>query len=180
MISSASFATIERSSSANSPAFSHLLPDIDAKMAKKFNKLYNELPLITEDKLMALYDLLSFVIFDNAIQIVYDPLVTQIINFIEANFRENLNIHYLCSKFHISKNRLYRMFNDNLGSTVNLYITELRLNSAKLLLSASDEPVYQVAQNVGIDNYAQCPLNGCCNDADAVAKILESNADSQH
>lgn len=30
---------------------------------------------------------------------------------------------------------------------------------------------------VGIDNYAQCPLNGCCNDADAVAKILESNAD---
>lgn len=30
---------------------------------------------------------------------------------------------------------------------------------------------------VGIDNYVQCPLNGCCNDADAVATILESNAD---
>lgn len=30
---------------------------------------------------------------------------------------------------------------------------------------------------VGINNYAQCPLKGCCNDADAVAQILESNAD---
>ena len=30
---------------------------------------------------------------------------------------------------------------------------------------------------VGIDNYVQCPLNGCCNDADTVATILESNAD---
>lgn len=30
---------------------------------------------------------------------------------------------------------------------------------------------------VGIDNYTQCPLRGCCNDADDVAKILESNAD---
>lgn len=30
---------------------------------------------------------------------------------------------------------------------------------------------------VGIDNYAHCPLNGCCNDADDIAQILESNAD---
>lgn len=30
---------------------------------------------------------------------------------------------------------------------------------------------------VGIDNYTQFPLNGCCNDADDVAKILVSNAD---
>ena len=30
---------------------------------------------------------------------------------------------------------------------------------------------------VGIDNYTQRPLHGCCNDADAVAQILGSNAD---
>lgn len=28
---------------------------------------------------------------------------------------------------------------------------------------------------VGIDNYSQCPLRGCCNDADEVAKLLSSN-----
>lgn len=30
---------------------------------------------------------------------------------------------------------------------------------------------------VGIDNYTQCPLHGCCNDAEEIAKILETNAD---
>lgn len=28
---------------------------------------------------------------------------------------------------------------------------------------------------VGIDNYSQCPLRGCCNDADEVAKLLSCN-----
>lgn len=28
---------------------------------------------------------------------------------------------------------------------------------------------------VGINNYKQCPLSGCCNDADAIAKLLEEN-----
>ena len=147
------FVIMGRVRSAKSPISPHLLSDIDAKTAEKLKKLYNKLPFITEDKLMALYDLLSFVVFDSAFQIVYDPLLTKIINFIEENFRENLSVDYLCSKFHISKNRLYKAFNDNLGSTVNLYITDVRLNFAKSLLSSSDEPVYRVAQNVGIDNY---------------------------
>ena len=30
---------------------------------------------------------------------------------------------------------------------------------------------------IGIDNYTQCPLRGCCNDADAVARVLEANGD---
>ena len=30
---------------------------------------------------------------------------------------------------------------------------------------------------IGIDNYTQCPLHGCCNDADAVARVLEVNGD---
>lgn len=30
---------------------------------------------------------------------------------------------------------------------------------------------------VGIDNYPQCPLHGCCNDADEVKKLLETDGD---
>ena len=148
------FAIMGRVRSANSPVSPNLLPDADAKITKKLKKLYNELPFITEDKLMTLYDLLSFVIFDSAIQIVYDPLVSEIVNFIEENFRENLSIDYLCSKFHISKNCLYKAFNDNLRSTVNMYITERRLNYAKELLLKTNDPVYIISQNAGIGNYA--------------------------
>ena len=31
---------------------------------------------------------------------------------------------------------------------------------------------------VGIDSYSQCPLTGCCNDADAISSILESHGDT--
>ena len=30
---------------------------------------------------------------------------------------------------------------------------------------------------VGIDNYTQCPLNGCCNDAEHMAQALRRNGD---
>ena len=147
------FAIMGRIRSTNSPVSPHIPSRIDAKTAKKLKSLYNETPFITEDKLMTLYDLLSFIIFDSAIQIVYDPLLTEIIEFINANFCKKLSIDYLCSKFYISKNHLYKSFNDNLGCTVNHYITKLKLNHAKSLLLGSKEPVYKIAQKVGIDNY---------------------------
>ena len=30
---------------------------------------------------------------------------------------------------------------------------------------------------VGVDDYEQCPLYGCCNDADDIANILSRNED---
>lgn len=30
---------------------------------------------------------------------------------------------------------------------------------------------------VGIDNYTQCPLHGCCNDAEHMAQELSCNGD---
>ncbi|MBR3967317.1 MAG: PocR ligand-binding domain-containing protein [Clostridia bacterium] len=148
------FAIMGRIRSSNSPIVPHLPSDIDDKTTEKLQKLYNELPFITEEKLMSLYDLLSFVIFDSAIQIVYDPLTSEIINFIEANLCEKLTINDLCSRFHVSKNSLYKAFNDNLGSTVNMYITEQRLNCAKELLLKTKDPVYMISRNAGIENYA--------------------------
>ncbi|MBQ9940525.1 MAG: PocR ligand-binding domain-containing protein [Clostridia bacterium] len=147
------FAIMGRVRSANSPVSLSHYPDTDAKTIKKLETLYDQLPFITENRLMALYDLLSYIIFDNAIQIVYDPLVTEIVDFIDTNFHENLSVGYLCSRFHISKNSLYKAFNDNFRCTVNEYITERRLKYAKTLLAQSDEPVYQIARNSGIDNY---------------------------
>ena len=147
------YALMGRVKSVNSPALSYIPPHTDVETAKKLETLYSKLPFITEDKLKALYDLLSFVVFDNAIQIVYDSHITEIINFIDENFHKNLTINFLCSKFHISRNRLYTAFSDNLDCTVNMYITECRLNSAKALLSQSDKTVYQIAQDVGVVNY---------------------------
>lgn len=147
------FALMGRVRSSNSPAFPKYLPETDSESIEKLKSMYDELPFIAEERLMALYDLLSFIIFDNSIQIVYDPLATEIVDFINENFTKNLTINYLCSRFHISKNRLYKAFSDNFGSTVNMYVTECRLKKAKELLCESDDSVYKISQIVGIDNY---------------------------
>lgn len=147
------FALMGRVRSSNSPTAPKYLPEIDSESIKKLKALYDELPFIEEERLAALYDLLAFIIFDSAIQIVHDPLTTEIVDFINENFHKNLTINYLCSRFHISKNRLYKSFSDNFGNTVNTYITECRLKKAKALLRESDESIYKISQTVGIDNY---------------------------
>ena len=148
------FVIMGRVRSAKSPHTMNGTPNTDSETINQLEKSYSELPFITEEKLSVLYDLFSFIVFENAIQIVHDHIVTEVVDFIDKNFQNNLSVNYLCSKFHISKNRLYKVFNDNLGSTVNMYITEKRLNYAKELLLKTNDPVYLISQNSGIENYA--------------------------
>ncbi len=147
------YAIMGRVRSYNSPKLPTYLPKTDCESIEKLKMLYAELPFIEEERLTALYDLLAFILFENAIQIVYDPLVTEIVDFINENFRENLSVNYLSSKFHVSKNRLYKAFSDNFGNTVNAYIIEKRLKLARELLLDTDDSVYKISQSVGIDNY---------------------------
>lgn len=147
------FVLIGRVRSVNSPKSPTNLPTSDPRSVKKFEALYDALPFISESRLDALYDLLAFIIFDSAIQIIYDPILTDVLDYINSSFTESLSIDSLCSKFHVSKNRLYKIFSENLNATVNEYVTECRLKRAKYQLSHSDESVYKIAQSVGIDNY---------------------------
>ena len=59
----------------------------------------------------------------------------------------------LCEVLHVSKNKLYSAFASQCGTTVNAYITQQRLERAKQLLWETDEPVYRVAEAIGIRNY---------------------------
>ena len=140
--------------SVNSPPVMQSASGIDGKTAMHMARLYRELPFLSEERLNALYGLLSSVVFDAAIRILYDPLLIELTDHIDANIGKPLCIGGLCSEFHISKNRLYKTFHENLGKTVNEYITERRLALARVLLTESNAPAYQIAEKVGIDNYA--------------------------
>lgn len=129
------------------------LPNADPVIVKKLKKLYMQLPVMTEKQLEALYALLPSILFHDAIQIVYDPQVSEILDYIQRNLTEDLSVHALCAEFHISANHLYNAFRENLDQTVNDYITEQRLSLAKDLLCSSADPVYVIAERVGIGNY---------------------------
>lgn len=139
--------------SEQSPAVLQHIPDTDVKTVGKLKRLYNQLPSLTAKQLTALYSLLPSVLFDNAIHIVYDPLVNEIVEYIEEHLKEELTVTAICSRFHLSVNHLYDLFRENLDRTVNDYITQQRILLAKTMLVSTNNTVYEIAENVGIVNY---------------------------
>lgn len=108
---------------------------------------------MTEKQLQGLYDLLPHFLFNDAIEIVYDPFVNEAINYIEENLERKISVEHLCNKFHVSKNYLYEAFKANLSNTVTGYINEARIRRAKELLEQTNLSVYQIAEKVGVENY---------------------------
>ncbi|MBE6808953.1 MAG: helix-turn-helix transcriptional regulator [Ruminococcaceae bacterium] len=115
--------------------------------------LYQKLPYFTEKQINCLSDLLPRILFQNAIEIENDSFITEITDYIEQNLNNELTVELLCSKFFISKNRLYEAFHSHFNSTVNEYITDRRMVKAKELLKNTKEPIYKIAEDVGIENY---------------------------
>ena len=140
--------------SETSPASPQYLPDANPQTLKQINQFYEELPFISKKRLEALYDLLPQILFGDAIEIVYDSIVTEVVEFIDANLQEKLSVNRLCKKFYISKNYLYEAFRNNFGNTITEYINEQRIKQAKELLKQSNDPVYKIGEKVGINNYA--------------------------
>ena len=140
--------------SERSPALPYFSPNADPRTVEQLKNLYYKLPFMTEDKLTSLYNLLSYILFDPSIQIVYDSFINEVVDYVDMQLHEDLSVGALCNKFHISKNYLYKTFSDNFGSSVNEYIALQRLKRAKELLTIGNDPIYSVAENVGIDNYS--------------------------
>ncbi|MBE6591896.1 MAG: helix-turn-helix domain-containing protein [Ruminococcaceae bacterium] len=111
-------------------------------------------PFFNDSKLESLVGLLPQILFETAIEIKEGGLISEVTDHIDKNLDGELCVGSICEIFHVSKNRLYREFHDDLGTTVNEYILTTRLKRAKKLLSESAETVYRIAELVGIPNYS--------------------------
>lgn len=115
--------------------------------------LYRQIPLFSEEKILSLADLLPQILFESTVMLEPDDLVRQASEYIEAHLQEELSIAILCEALHVSKNKLYDAFSGHFGTTVNACITQRRMERAKRLLGETEEPVYRVADLIGIRNY---------------------------
>ncbi|MDO5349185.1 MAG: AraC family transcriptional regulator [Lachnospiraceae bacterium] len=78
-------------------------------------------------------------------------LVYNIINFIHANFQNNLSLDYLEKKFYINKYYLCTLFKEVTGTSPNQYIINCRINKAKELLM-NDVSVEETCSQSGFNN----------------------------
>lgn len=124
--------------------------NLDLEILKKS---YNALPFYSDEQIISLSNLLSHILFENAVEIDFNDFINRATTYIKDNLHEELTISHLCSTLHVSKNVLYKSFRDSFDCTVNEYITTQRTKKAKQLLMGTDETISRIAEAVGIDNY---------------------------
>ena len=112
--------------------------------------LYQCVPEFTDSQLENLRILLPNILFESAIEIKQDPLLDEIVVYINSNLQKTLNLPELCERFHISKNVLYQRFHSTYNCTVNSFITDRRIELAKKLLLSGEDPAYLVAEKTGL------------------------------
>lgn len=120
---------------------------------KKMMGFYEELPPFSDAQIDSLSNLLSHILFENAIEIDYNDFIAFATTYIKDNLSSDLSIPTLCAALHVSKNFLYKSFHENRGCTVNEYINKQRIKQAQKLLRETNEPIYHIATSVGIPNY---------------------------
>ena len=115
--------------------------------------LYEQIPVFDSLQLSCLKNLLSNILFSNAIEIENTNIAENIRDYIEENLSEDITAAIICKRFFISRNYLYKAFKENFGCTPVEYITDCRLEKAKKLLTETKDPVYTICERVGIHNY---------------------------
>lgn len=76
-------------------------------------------------------------------------LIRQIQQYIEKNYVQDISLDSISRDFQISPSHLRRIFKENTGISLKVYIDAVRMDNAKRLLLCSDKPIADIAQMVG-------------------------------
>ncbi|MEG1886852.1 MAG: PocR ligand-binding domain-containing protein [Oscillospiraceae bacterium] len=79
-------------------------------------------------------------------------LAEEIKKHIDRNFQKKISIDMLCSKFFCSKATLINTFKNKYGKTVNIYLTEVRIDAAKKMLARTQMSIKEVAVKCGFSD----------------------------
>nr|WP_243735350.1 response regulator [Paenibacillus turpanensis] len=79
----------------------------------------------------------------------YSPKVRKAIQYMQQHFAEEITIEQIAEHLHISGDHLRHCFKNDTGRTVLDYLTDLRIDKAKQLLSKGNYKLYEVAEKVG-------------------------------
>jgi len=83
----------------------------------------------------------------------YNPQLSEIIKYIDANLSGDLKLDTICNNFYISKQHVIKLFKDITGGTAHGYIIHKRLANAKKMLSQGFT-VYESSYSSGFSSYS--------------------------
>jgi two-component system response regulator YesN len=80
------------------------------------------------------------------------PLIKEICTYIINNIEEEINMTRISEALFLTKNHIGDIFKQETGMTVGEYITMMKMERAKLLLTKEDLKSYEAAHKLGYNN----------------------------
>ncbi len=125
---------------------------IEVEIAKN---IYISLPKFEKEKLNATINmaemLVKFMIYENMLHLK-ESYFDEAKRYIYDNMSEKLTAQKIYEGIHVSKSTLYSAIKDATGLSVNDYITNIKLNRAKELLSESETTIHDISDMLGFSN----------------------------
>lgn len=81
-----------------------------------------------------------------------DLYIQTVIEYLHHNYDLDLKVSDLAAVVHLHPNYLQRIFKEKMNSTLMEYLTELRMEKAKMLLSKTTIPITEISDFVGINS----------------------------
>lgn len=91
---------------------------------------------------------------DSQAQPLHHPVIERAHKFIKLRLHESLSPADIAAHVRLTPTQLNRIFKANTGTTTMSYVTKLRMESAQLLLHASDLSVQEISRLVGYQQLA--------------------------
>jgi AraC-like DNA-binding protein len=139
-------------------------PNIAQRLLEKYKintktalKLYDELPIVSQEKLSSLQEILLILIKhfweEGLIHHNRSMLSIKIEQFVQERIKEKLTVSTLCEQFYLSKNSLYNLFATEFNSTVSDYVLNKRIQNSIKMLKESDFSITMIAAECGFTDY---------------------------
>lgn len=81
-----------------------------------------------------------------------NAVVKAAVQYIEMNYRKDISVEMLSTRFKISAKYFGVLFKRTMGVTVREYLTDVRLRAAKIMLLTTDSTLSVIAESVGIED----------------------------
>lgn len=123
---------------------------LDLEIQKMLN-FYEDSKLNDENLLPVLFQLLTKLYRQTAPvrQQTYPPLVDETIHIIQEEFAYLYGVEEIADRLFVTKNHLIRIFTSHVGISPGKYLTQVRIENAKLLLQSGEHSLELVSTSCG-------------------------------
>lgn len=81
-----------------------------------------------------------------------DVYIKEVINYIHHHYDMDLKIQDLADVVYLHPSYLHRIFKESMDCTITEYLTEVRIDRAKMLLAKTDIPITEISEYVGVNS----------------------------